>query len=145
MQTGRTPRDLGLIAVLVFAAAPAFAAETAAEGEWLLPNGKSKVMISPCAASPERLCGKISWLQNPAEGKNKDTNNPDPSLRGRMIMGLPVINGFQSAGQGRWTGGQIYDPQNGKTYKSKMTLNADGTLKVEGCVLMVCRPQTWTR
>ena len=43
------------------------------------------------------------------------------------------------------TGGKIYDPNSGKTYDSKIGVNANGTLKVEGCVLVVCQAQTWKR
>ena len=53
------------------------------------------------------------------------------------------IKGFKPASGGRWTGGSIYDPQSGKTYDSKLSLNPDGTLKVEGCISIICQAQTW--
>ena len=36
------------------------------------------------------------------------------------------------------------DPQSG-SYKSSLRLNADGSLRVTGCVLIVCRSKRWTR
>lgn len=131
-------------AVLALSATPALAADPV-EGEWLTQAGSAKVRISPCAGRPDRMCGLISWVRNPAEARASDQNNPDPSLRARPIMGLPLIRDFKPAGPGRWTGGKIYDPNSGKTYDSKMRVNPDGTLKVEGCVLMVCQAQTWRR
>jgi uncharacterized protein (DUF2147 family) len=135
-------RLLSLAAVLALGAAPAALAADAVEGTWLLPDGNSKVTIAPCPNAADRLCGVVSWLKS---GAPKDTNNPDASLRTRPILGLQVIRDVKPAGAGKWGGGKIYDPQSGKTYSSKITLTSNDKLKVEGCVMMVCQPQTWTR
>ncbi len=137
-------RALLFAAGLTLAAAPAFAADPV-EGEWLTQAGTGKVRIAPCAGNADRLCGAISWLKNPADQKATDTNNSDAKLRGRPILGLPMLHGFKSAGPGKWTGGKIYDPQSGKTYDSKLSINPNGTLKVEGCIAVICQAQTWKR
>jgi uncharacterized protein (DUF2147 family) len=137
------------IAVLAFGlimlgAAPAFAADPV-EGEWLTQGGSGKVRIIPCAGRPDRMCGVISWLKDPANATAKDTHNPDPALRSRLILGMPMLWGFHQVAPGKWTGGRIYDPNTGKTYDSKIAVNAKGALKVDGCVVMICQAQTWTR
>jgi len=137
-------RALILAAGLVLAAAPALAADPV-EGEWLTQEATAKVRIGPCPGKPDRMCGVISWLKNPADAKATDGKNPDPKLKSRTILGLPMIRDFKPAAPGRWTGGKIYDPGSGKTYDSKIGVNANGTLKVEGCILMVCQAQTWRR
>ena len=138
-------RALALAAGLALTAAtPAFAADPV-EGEWLTQAATGKVRIAPCPGKPNLMCGNISWLKDPANATAKDTNNPDPALKSRPIMGMPMIWNFKQAAPGRWTGGKIYDPNTGKTYDSKISVNANGTLKVEGCVLMVCQAQTWKR
>jgi uncharacterized protein (DUF2147 family) len=134
-------RTLILAGLLLAAAAPAFAADPV-EGEWLTQSGSGKVRIGPCAGKPDRMCGAISWLKNPADAVAKDNQNPDPALKSRTMLGLPMIWNFKQAAPGRWAGGKIYDPNSGKTYDSKMSVNADGTLKVEGCILVVCVAQT---
>ena len=91
------------------------------------------------------MCGHISWLRSPADAKATDGNNPDPALKKRTILGLPLMRDFRQAAPGKWTGGKIYDPNSGKTYDSKMSVNANGTLKVDGCILVVCQAQTWKR
>jgi uncharacterized protein (DUF2147 family) len=58
---------------------------------------------------------------------------------------MPMLWGFRQAAPGKWTGGKIYDPNSGKTYDSKIGVNANGTLKIEGCILVVCQAQTWKR
>jgi uncharacterized protein (DUF2147 family) len=134
---------LATLLVSLATAAPALAKDPA-EGEWLTQGGGGKVRIAPCAGKADRLCGHISWLQ-PADAKALDSNNPDPKLKTRPVLGIPMLWGFQSAGPGKWTGGKIYDPNSGKTYDSRLGVTGAGTLKVEGCVAVLCQAQTWKR
>lgn len=132
------------LAAALAAAATAAQASSPVQGDWLTQSGSAKVHVAPCG---DRLCGAVVWLRNPldkATGKPQiDANNPDPALRNRPIVGLQLIRGLKPAPGGRWTGGSIYDPQTGKTYDSRLSLNPDGTLKVEGCVSIICQAQTW--
>jgi uncharacterized protein (DUF2147 family) len=128
--------------------AAAMAAEPSAVGEWVTEGGKARVRIEPCAAEPAKLCGAITWSYQPegaGPGPLVDVNNQDPALRSRPILGLPLLQGFEPDGPSAWGGGTIYDPEGGKTYRSKMRLDGPDRLEVEGCVLFVCRGQTWTR
>ena len=138
---------------LIFAAALGAAAVTPAlaadgpEGLWLVQDHTAKVRIGPCPSRGDELCGDIVWVHpRPGEEASKtDIHNPDPKLRSRPIMGLVLIRDFRATGPGHWAGGKIYDPRSGKTYNSKMQLTPDGDLKVDGCVMMFCQTQTWTR
>lgn len=132
-----------IVTGLLFLAAPAFAADPV-EGQWLTPDGGSKVHITACPGKPDQMCGTVSWLPA-ANAKDRDTRNPDAALRGRPILGVSTLLGFKQAAPGKWTGGTLYDPASGKTYKGKISANPDGTLKVEGCVMVVCQAQTWKR
>lgn len=137
------PRLFAVLAATL--AAPAVAPTLAlaadpVEGEWLTQAGTAKVRIAPCAAKANRMCGLVTWLKT---ADAKDVHNPDPGLRSRPVLGVTMIRDFKADGPGRWKGGEIYDPQSGKTYDAKMRINPDGTLKVEGCVLVVCQAQTW--
>ena len=40
-------------------------------------------------------------------------------------------------------GGRIYNPRDGKSYKSKLRLLDNGNLRVEGCVLFICGGDEW--
>ena len=132
-----------LAAALLLLAAPASAADPV-EGEWLTPDGGSKVRIGPCPDKPDRICGVVSWLPA-AKVKDLDSRNPDAALKTRPIMGVATVMGFKPAGPGKWNGGKLYDPASGKTYNGKLTANPNGTLKVEGCVAMICQAQTWKK
>ena len=129
------------LAILV-ASAPASAAAPAIEGQWLTDDRKGVVRIAPCG---RQMCGTIVRVLDTAPGTpTRDVNNPDASRRTRPILGLQVLWGFEPRAAA-WEGGRAYDPKNGKNYRSKLTLNRDGSLKVTGCVLFVCRSKRWTR
>jgi uncharacterized protein (DUF2147 family) len=117
-------------------------------GDWLTATGDGKVRVGPCAADPAQACGALVWMKPPADappGAPHDANNPNPALRARPLVGVLIISDFHREGPGRWIDGKIYDPNDGKTYKSKMSLAPDGTLKVSGCVMVFCKAQTWTK
>jgi uncharacterized protein (DUF2147 family) len=109
-------------------------ADTSPEGWWLDATGKAGIVIATCGPT---LCGHIEWLRQPldAAGKPKtDIHNPDATLRPRPVCGLAILGNFTPDGSGGWTGGWIYDPDSGNTYKSKMHIAADGTLHVRGYI-----------
>lgn len=127
-----------LLPALTLAATPALAA-TPIAGRYLTEDGAALVEVGPCGAT---TCGRIARVLKPRPGgPTTDVNNKDAALRSRPIVGMPVLSGFTDTG-GDWRG-QIYDPRNGRSYKSIVSRNADGSLKVQGCVSFICRTQTW--
>ncbi len=135
-------RSLILALALVGVAGAALAGP---EGTWLTEGGKSHVEIRRCG---EEFCGRFVWLREPLdkEGTVKlDKNNKDETLRSRTILGMDFVFGFAAGGEGPWKDGRIYNPENGKTYRSNLRLKDADTLRVSGCVLFFCDGQTWTR
>lgn len=125
---------------LALLAAPAGAAAPIA-GRWITAEGDSIVTLGPCGS---KTCGRITaFLRKPDPPNPTDRNNPDPALRARPIMGMAVLYDFADAGRD-WRG-RIYDPRSGKSYKSILSRQADGTLKVQGCIAVFCRTQVWRR
>jgi uncharacterized protein (DUF2147 family) len=113
------------------------AASPGLTGDWVTQDRSAVVRIGSCGAS---YCGRIVRVllrSAPAT----DARNPDPALRGRPLAGTMVLSGFSPSG----AGGRAYDPKTGRSYRATLRLNGDGTLRVTGCVLIVCRSQTWTR
>jgi len=83
------------------------------------------------------LCGHIYWLRKPlsAGGRPKrDRHNPDARLRDRPLCGLRILSGFKRTGDGTWSAGQIYNPGDGRTFSSTMSLDGDGVLRISGYV-----------
>ncbi len=130
-----------VIAFALLIAAPAQAAAPIG-GRWFTEAKDSIVEISSCGAA---LCGKIvRILIPPPDGRPAiDRNNPDPALRTRPILGLTLLSGFRDGG-GEWTGGTIYDPRAGRSYKARLARLTNGTLKVTGCVGPFCRSVIFT-
>ena len=116
-------------------------------GEWYTKDSKALVQVYKAG---DIYSGKIVWLKEPKneDGTEKlDTNNPDEAKQSQPIIGLNLVQGFSYKGKNKWAEGSIYDPDNGKTYKCKMTLQEDGSLKVRGFigVSLLGRTQVWTR
>jgi uncharacterized protein (DUF2147 family) len=116
-------------------------------GIWLTA-GKEPAKIQIYKAG-EKFYGKIIWLQNTTEkGKPKqDVNNPDKAKRNNPVAGLVILSGFRFNGDDEWNGGDIYDPESGKTYSSHIYLKDSNTLKVRGYVgiSLFGRTETWVR
>ena len=74
-----------------------------------------------------------------------DDQNKDKALRSRPLVGVNIFYDFliKDEDQKAFKGGKVYDPRRGKTYKSKLHLNDDGTLRVEGCLAFICDGESW--
>jgi uncharacterized protein (DUF2147 family) len=127
-----------IIAAITFSPAPTYCASPTITpiGVWETPDGDSRIRIEQCGTS---LCGNIVWLRDPLEkggGPALDSKNPDVRLRSRPLIGLPLLHGFvqNSDDPTIWSGGEIYDPTNGKTYSCRITVQDAGTLRVRGFV-----------
>ncbi len=67
--------------------------------------------------------------------------------RNQPVKGLEMIRGVRRDGE-TWGGGELLDPDNGKTYRVKLTPTPDGrTLQVRAFigVSLLGRTQTWRR
>jgi uncharacterized protein (DUF2147 family) len=138
----------GLLAAALVVAHGARAAGDPVFGVWLTQAKDGTVRIAPCAGNSAETCGVVLSGKGP-NGEDArtltDIKNPEPALRGHPIVGLQVITGFRRNGEGGWTGGRIYEPQTGHTFKAKMASGGPNALKVAGCFLFFCRSETWTR
>ena len=81
-------------------------------GTYLSPKKNAKILIYK---NEGKFFGKFIWLEKP----DKDTKNPDESLRDREVLGMIFLKDFKSNGNHSWNNGSIYDPESGVTYKSK--------------------------
>ena len=111
-------------------------------GNWLTEPKDGIIQIS--VASDGTLQGKIVGGNEPGK---LDSKNPDPAKRSLTLRGQVIMQGLKYDGESRWSGGTIYDPKGGSTYKCKIELQADGSLKVRGFIgfALLGKSQTWTR
>lgn len=141
LRSGRLRLVAAAAVMAMLGGAQAFAADVT--GLWATPTRGGQVEITKCGAS---VCGRLVSSEGiKADPALKDANNTDTAQRGRLLKGLLILKGF-SGGPTEWTGGEIYNAEDGKTYGATLTLNADDTLNVRGCVFVpLCKTQTWTR
>ena len=136
---------IAILAALLGASAAHAQADGQATGVWLTQAGDARVRVSKCGSG---LCGVIVGLRDPidsATGKPQaDDKNPNPALKKRPIIGLPLFSGMQPSGPNRWSG-QIYNADDGSTYVSHVSLAGPDMLKVEGCMGALCGGENWTR
>ena len=69
-----------------------------------------------------------------------DENNKDKELRSRTLIGSNILYeiGKTPDSKGAFTG-KIYNPEEGKSYKSKIRQLDNGNLEIKGCFTVVCR------
>lgn len=148
-------RYLCAVAVFAVLAGGVAFAETQADdvlGTWYTQNNGSKIEITK---EGDTYNGKIVWLKEPNYGPNhaeagkpkRDSNNPEAARQNDPIVGLKLLNGFKWDGSESWSGGTIYNPEDGKTYKCVMTMPDQNTLDVRGYVGVPAfgKTQTWKR
>lgn len=123
------------LALLLAAAVPPGLA-----GDWRTEDGSALVRIGACGNT---ICGRVVRVLAPNAPPN-DAQNPNRALRSRPLVGVAVLSDFARNRSGDLEG-SAYDPKSGRSYRSYLSLNADGTLRVTGCVAFICRSQTWRR
>ncbi len=107
----------GTLACLALAALAPLAARPAGVcGGWQDPTG-SVIRIGPCS---NQIC---LWLirLSPSATATTDMHNPDPGLRHRALCGLKIGSGFALRDPAHASGGTLYDPKTGKTYRGSMS------------------------
>ncbi len=142
------------IIVLITAHSVSGSEQDAVLGSWVTEDGKGVIELYECSG---RVFGKIVSLSEPCfppddergmGGKPRiDRNNPDPNLQNRPVKGLVILRDFVCAGTRIWQGGEIYDPENGKTYRGRMKLLDPDRLQLRGYIgiPLLGRSTVWER
>ena len=142
---------LGCVLSFLFLAGPLYGQTNEADellGIWLTGSKKGKVEIYKCG---DKYCGKIVWLRTPhyEDGTPKiDKNNPDESKQKNRIIGSNILIGFEYDDNMQWDDGDIYDPDDGKTYSCVIDMQDNKTiLEVRGYVGIswLGRTEEWTK
>jgi len=117
-------------------------------GTWLNEEATGKITLFK---ENGKYFGKLVWLREPNDKETglprTDKENPEASLKSRPLIGLVNMKDFNFDGKGEWSGGTIYDPKNGKTYKCYIQFDGPTKLKVRGYigVSLLGRNTFWTK
>ena len=134
-------RTVLIAAAFAAVSGSAFAADVT--GLWATPTNGGQVEIARCGNS---LCGKLVTSNNiKADPTLKDSKNKDESQRGRTLKNLQMLYDF-TGGPTKWTGGKVYNPDDGGTYSGTIEQLSDNKLKLKGCIVApFCKTQVWNR
>ncbi|MCX6269283.1 MAG: DUF2147 domain-containing protein [Bacteroidetes bacterium] len=117
-------------------------------GTWLNQEATGKITLFK---ENGKYFGKVVWLREPNDkvtGKPRtDIENPDEKLKSAPLVGMVNMKDFTFDGKEEWSGGTIYDPKNGKTYKCYLEFDGPSKLKVRGYigVSLLGRNTYWTK
>lgn len=94
------------------------------------------------------LTGRIEKVLDPTKQDAK-CDKCEGGKKDQKVVGMSILEGVKrDAGADHWDGGTILDPNNGKTYKVRLTPKDGGkSLDVRGYIgaPMLGRTQTWLR
>lgn len=125
-----------------------FSSKDAIEKTWYNADKTAKIQIYK--NSDGKYYGKIVWLSEPNDnGKPKlDKENPDASKKNTPVLNLVILKNFtqSKSSSNVFEDGSVYDPDSGKTYCGKLTLNGN-QLKLKGYICsfsLLGRSEIWT-
>jgi uncharacterized protein (DUF2147 family) len=135
--------------LLTFAASLAMAQATPV-GLWKSIDDKTKkeralIRITDTAGV---LAGKLEKRLDPDVKPDDVCDKCTDDRKDKLVQGLEIIRGAKKSTDedNRWEGGTILDPENGKTYRLRMTTQDSGKkLEVRGYYGLFYRNQHWIR
>ncbi|MFM0050297.1 DUF2147 domain-containing protein [Caballeronia grimmiae] len=147
---GRLGARVVTSAFLALAAAGACAQAATPVGTWQTiddTTGKPRAIIQIVDDGNGQLEGKVVRGIGEFDHPERRCTSCTDERKDQLIKGMTIITGMKRDGDA-WTGGHILDPENGKLYKCRMTLESGGQkLVVRGYigVSLLGRSQTWLR
>jgi uncharacterized protein (DUF2147 family) len=139
-----------ILALGLAAAALTAQAQTTPVGVWKTIDDASKTEKSLVRISESGgvLTGKLEKLLDPAAKPDAVCDKCGDERKDKPLVGLTIISGVKKSGDNLWDGGVILDPNDGKTYKVRLTpVDGGKKLEVRGYIgtPLLGRTQTWLR
>ena len=124
-------------------------AETSPVGTWKTIDDDSHQPKAIVEISEQNgvLSGKIIKLfRKPGEDPAPHCKECQGERHDQPVLGMTILWNLQHDDD-VWDGGEILDPENGKTYRCKLRLGDDGNLEVRGFIgfSLLGRTQVWER
>lgn len=135
-------RGLRALLVLMLGTVSVAQAQDVLLGRWLTEPRDGIIEITRAADNTYQ--GRIIGGNAP---HRLDQHNPDAGRRQQELLGQTILLGLNDDGTGHWSGGSIYDPDSGRTYRCRIELLDPDHLKVRGFIgiSLLGRSQTWSR
>jgi uncharacterized protein (DUF2147 family) len=110
-------------------------------------DGKTEKSLVRITESGGVLSGTIEKVFDPAK-QNAVCDKCSDDRKDKPVVGMTIIrNARQDANDKTiWTGGEILDPNNGKTYKTRLKpVDGGKTMEMRGYIAFIYRTQVWQR
>jgi uncharacterized protein (DUF2147 family) len=139
-----------LIATLALAAAGAAAqAQTSPVGLWktIDDDGKTEKSLVRITDGGGALTGKIEKIFDANKQDSKCDKCTD-ERKDQPVLGMTILRNLKQDADDKetWTGGEILDPNNGKTYKARLKpIEGGKQLQMRGYLGPFFRTQVWLR
>lgn len=139
-----------LSALALMAATTLVWAQATPAGLWrtIDDDGKTEKSLVRIVESGGVFSGKVEKIADPAK-QNSTCEKCTDARKDQKVIGMTIVQGVRKAeGEAYFDGGEILDPNNGKSYKVRMTPKDGGkTLDVRGYVgaPLLGRTQVWQR
>ncbi len=140
---------LYLAALLVIAGTRVASAQASPAGFWNTisdTDGRPTAVVEIGEVNGE-FVGVVRGLLVPATPEDSVCDKCTGDRKGKRIVGMEILSHMRPEGD-EWGGGEILDPETGKTYRARMKLADGGSrLIVRGYIgfSLFGRSQTWVR
>ncbi len=147
----RVATRLLLALCLAGAAAASWAQDLTIAGTWKTVDdktGKPKALIRIVEQADGSYAGTVIKGLVPGADPNRICTLCSGALKDQKIIGMQILHGLRPDGAQSYSGGEILDPDSGKTYHCKATLIDGGAeLHMRGYIgiPLLGRTQTWVR
>ena len=110
-------------------------------------DGKTEKSLVRISESGGVLSGTVEKIFNPAKQDEKCDKCSD-ERKDKPVLGMTIIRNVRQDADDKalWGGGEILDPANGKTYKTRLKpVDGGKTMEMRGYIGFLFRTQVWQR
>ena len=110
-------------------------------GEWWTEKKDGRIRFSKYRNGT--YTGVLTWSKKP----RPDTENDNPKLRSRSVVGIILMWGLRYDADGEFEDGDVYNPEDGNTYRFEAKVLDASTLKIRGYMglSILGQSQIWKR
>jgi len=138
------------VTILIHGPGEAAVGQLSPVGRWTTvsdDDGRPTAVVEIEQRSDGEFVGVVRELLVEATHDDSICSKCTDERRGQPVVGMTILRRMRQDGD-EWSGGEILDPENGKTYRAKMKLTDGGQkLVVRGYIGLSVfgRSQTWLR
>ncbi len=145
----KTLAGRALLAIIFFSISATAAAQMSPVGLWktIDDDGKTEKSLVRITESAGVLSGVIEKIFDPSKQDSKCDQCSD-ERKDKPALGMTIIRNVRQDAEDKniWSGGEILDPNNGKSYKTRLKPVEGGKkLEMRGYIGFFYRTQVWLR